>query len=293
MRSDHFASDDGLVSLRLAAVLQAFPALQGDICFSDDSACFARELGIGISVDAGLGTRAADHIVALERAGSLGPDVTLIHCVALHAEAWRAIVSSGTRVVLALTSDTMLRQFGGTSPVQTVLDHGIRPGLSIDVECSLTTDMFTQMQVAMSNQRMQSAQRMHAGEDAPEPISTQAVLEWATIGGAEANGFANRCGSLSPGKQADIVLIDANEVNNLPLNNAVATVVLGADGRNVNAVFVAGVPRKWNGRLLEPELKHLRRLAQESRDWLLESVGMELDIVARPGATSSPPAVEP
>jgi hypothetical protein len=40
-------------------------------------------------------------------------------------------------------------------------------------------------------------------------------------------------------------------------------------------------PRKWNGRLLEPELKHLRRLAQESRDWLLESVGMELDVVAR------------
>ena len=78
-------------------------------------------------------------------------------------------------------------------------------------------------------------------------------------------------------------------MNNLPLNNAVATVVLGADGRNVNAVFVAGVPRKWNGRLLEPELKHLRRLAQESRDWLLESVGMELDIVARASATSPPP----
>src|SRR5918998_1680907 len=248
MRSDQFASEDGLVSLRLAAVPQAFPALQGDMCFSDDSARFARELGIGISIDAALGTRAADHIVALERAGSLGPDVTLIHCVALHAEAWRAIVSSGTRVVLAVTSDTMLRQFGGTSPVQTVLDLGIRPGLSIDVECSLTTDMFTQMQVAMSNQRMQSAQRMHAGEDAPEPISTRAVLEWATIGGAEANGFANRCGSLSP-----------------------------------------GMPRKWNGRLLEPELKQLRRLAQESRDWLLESVGMELDIVARARATSPPP----
>ena len=104
MRSDHFASEDGLVSLRLAAAPQAFPSIRGDIRFSDDSARFARELGIGISVDAALGTRAADHIVALERAGSLGPDVTLIHCVALHAEAWRAIVSSGTRVVLAVTS---------------------------------------------------------------------------------------------------------------------------------------------------------------------------------------------
>jgi cytosine/adenosine deaminase-related metal-dependent hydrolase len=149
----------------------------------------------------------------------------------------------------------------------------------VDVECCCSTDLFTQMQVALNTQRMLAAGRRHAGhEDAPDPIPTRAVLEYATIGGAKANGVSDRCGSLTPGKQADLVLLDAQDINNLPLNNAVGTIVLGADARNVDTVFVAGAPRKWGGALLGRDLAALRRTVTESRDRLLERIGFELDV---------------
>ncbi len=66
--------------------------------------------------------------------------------------------------------------------------------------------------------------------------------------GAADVGLGDQIGSLTPGKQADIVAIRAEDINNLPLNNAIGTVVQGADTRNVDTVLVGGQVRKWRGR---------------------------------------------
>jgi cytosine/adenosine deaminase-related metal-dependent hydrolase len=86
-------------------------------------------------------------------------------------------------------------------------------------------------------------------------------------------------GSLTPGKAADIVLIRADDIGNMPLNNAVATVVLGADTRNVDTVFVQGLPRKWRGRLVDIDREALLRKVTASRDGLLERAGYNLDVM--------------
>jgi cytosine/adenosine deaminase-related metal-dependent hydrolase len=286
LREGTLRADDGRVTLRLGACAHAVPEVVGDLCISADSLAFARELGIGATVDMVLGPMAAQQIVELSGEGALGPDVTWIHGTALTDDAWRALADSGGRIVLATTSDAMVRQVDGTAPIQAALNHGLRPALSVDVECCVTSDLFTQMQATLSVQRMLSAQALLRGEDAPAPLPARAVLEYATLGGAEANGVADRCGSLTPGKRADLVLIDADDVNNLPLNNAVATVVLGAHSGNVRAVFVDGVVRKWDGRLLEPDVGELRRLATESRDRLLEAVDFELDVLGQPARSA-------
>ena len=71
-----------------------------------------------------------------------------------------------------------------------------------------------------------------------------------------------------PGPDDRRIAARAEDVNNLPLNNAVGTVVQGADMRNVDTVFIGGRIRKWCGELAGVELGRVRALAYESRDYL-------------------------
>jgi cytosine/adenosine deaminase-related metal-dependent hydrolase len=282
LRESVFASDDQLMRLRVGVNARAVPDLVvGDLALSADTAALARGLGVGITADAVFGKFASDHLEELTAEGVLGPDVTFIHCTGISEAAWQGVAESGARVALAVTSDAQLGCEDGLPPIQRALDLGITPAMSIDVEPCLSTDMFTQMQVALNIQRLFSAQRHHHGDaHAPAPISVRDVLTFATSAGATANGVDDVSGTLTPGKQADVVLINAEAPNNIPLNNAIGTVVLGADSRNVEVVLVAGRPRKWAGALVDCDLAELTRQATESRDYLLRTVGYELDVTA-------------
>ncbi len=272
---------DGRVTVRMGAAPEILPVVHGDLKITAEALAFAREHGIEITLDAVFGDNASAHIVALGKEGVLGPDVTWIHCTNLTDEAWAAIADSGGKVALAVTSDQQLGCEDGIAPIQKAFDRGVDFGLSVDVECCLATDMFSQMQAALNSQRMLAAQRRFAGDEAaPELMPARGVLELATVGGAKANGVWERCGSLTPGKDADLLLVDAEAINNLPLNNAVGTVVLGADARNVDSVFVAGRPRKWAGLLVSSDLPGLRRRVLESRERLLERIDHDLDVLA-------------
>jgi cytosine/adenosine deaminase-related metal-dependent hydrolase len=281
VRSELLPDDDALVTMRMGVLAGAIDGIAGELLVSADSIRQARELGIAISVDGTFGARSAERMLELEAGGALGPDITWIHCTAIGAEGWRAIADSGGAVALAMTSDQQLAIGDSVGPIQDCLDAGIEPSLSVDVECALTTDLFTQMQVTLNTQRMLAGKRRYDGEaGAPGPITVRSVLEYATVNGAKANGVWDRCGSLTPGKQADLVLIRADDVNNLPLNNAIATVVLGTDVRNVDTVFVAGRPRKWSGSLIDVDRAELRSRILASRDRMFAEIGYDLDILS-------------
>jgi cytosine/adenosine deaminase-related metal-dependent hydrolase len=281
VRDDLPSTGDGLLTLRTGYFAPWAPGLEGDNFISAEALREARDRGLGVTVDAAVGPVASQHIIDLGEAGALGPDVTWIHCTDLSDEAWRVIADTGGRVALAVTSDQQLAVGDSVAPLQKALDFGIEPSFSVDVECCLTSDLFTQMQVALNVQRMLAGRRRHSEEaEAPAAIPVRRILEYATAGGAKANGVWERCGSITPGKQADLVLIDAQAINNLPLNNAVATVVLGSESRNVEAVFVAGRPVKWAGSLIDVDLPALRQEIVGSRDRLLDKIGYDLDVVA-------------
>lgn len=241
---------------------------------------FARDGGFAVTFDGVMGPPSSAEVEELGAAGALGPDITLVHATDMSAAAWRYIADAGTRVTLAPTSDEQLGLADGVPPVQRALDHGIRPSLSVDVEISLSTDMFTQMRCVLLTQRMQATQRRYAHDPAaPAFISNHDVLEFATARGADAVGLGAVTGTLTPGKQADIVAIRAEDVNNLPLNNAVATIVQGADARNIDTVLVGGTVRKWRGELVGVDLARLRSLACQSRDYLAARAGFTVDPV--------------
>jgi cytosine/adenosine deaminase-related metal-dependent hydrolase len=275
LRAGTFASDDQRLRLRVGAYTKSVPELvTGEIELTAATAALAGELGLGVTVDAVFGPGAGDHVLQLAADGVLSSDMTFIHCQSIGDAAWDALAQAGCRVALAATSDAQLGCVESVPPIQAALDRGITPGLSIDVECCLSSDIYTQMRFVLAVQRMFAHQRHHHGDaDAPAVLPVREALRYATIAGAEANGVADVSGSLTPGKAADIVLVRADDVDNLPLNDAVATVVLGTDSGNVETVLVDGEPRKWDRRLVGVDVAALGRDVADSRDWLLEQVG--------------------
>ncbi|MFB7658110.1 MULTISPECIES: amidohydrolase family protein [unclassified Streptomyces] len=284
LREERFTSDDQLVTLRLGtlsqAVGQTLPHSDERAQLDEKALHFARELDIAVSVDGVAGPAASEQLERLGAAGLLGGDTTYIHCRDLTERAWQEIAGSGGTVSLAPSSGAQFGQPNSSSPIQEVLDLGLRPALSLDVESCLFSDMFSQMRYLLNMQRTAAANGPLKGRsDAPAAIAARDVLEFATVQGARANGLLAKCGTLSPGKEADVVIIRADTINTLPLNNAIGSVVLGTDSKSVDGVLIGGQVRKWGGELIGQETARVRRLVTESRDHLLNVSGYALDVL--------------
>jgi 5-methylthioadenosine/S-adenosylhomocysteine deaminase len=250
LRAEHFPSDDGLLTLALAAGLDA------------GQWSLAREVDARISVH----VNGTGQLLPLTPA--LGPDVTCIHCTNLLDEEWRLLADTGASVSIAAPIEMQMGH--GIPPVQAALDHGIRPSLSVDVETQMAGDMFRQMASVFALQRMQALARRRAGETpGPELLGVRDVVAMATIQGARDNGLEGRVGSLTPGKAADVILLDGHAINVMPVNDPYGAIVLGMDTRNVDTVFIDGVVRKWRGRLVGVDQDTIRRALAESRQRVL------------------------
>lgn len=270
VKEQYFSSDDQLLTLRLAALATA--EIGGStLAFGLEPARSALDLGIGVSVDAVFGRSGSDALLRWADDGILGPGVALIHCTGLTAEAWRAMGETGTTVALAPTSDAQIGLETAVPAVDEALAAGIRPGLSIDVEVALAGDMFTQMRALHAIQRMRAVNSAYGTDRQPSRITTHDVLDFATLQGARTNGLGAVTGSLTPGKKADLLVIRAEDLNNMPLNDPIGTVVLGSDARNISAVLINGEPRKWNGQVLDVDLPALRAEVHNSREYVLNS----------------------
>ena len=142
------------------------------------------------------------------------------------------------------------------------------------------SDQFTQMRSIFGSERGRKHQEawdadLDGLEASPGLITARQVLSWATIGGAEVAGIADRTGSLTPGKQADIVIIDGSAVNVAPIIDPVGAVVCAADVSNVKTVMVAGEILKDDFRL-KADLGAPRKAVEGSRDYLLSKFGEPL-----------------
>lgn len=187
LKSEYFSSDDQLLTLRLAALATdeiAGPAL----AYGPELARTARDLGIGVSVDAVFGTASSEAVLRWAGDGILGPGVTLIHSTGLTPQAWKAMGETGTTVALAPTSDAQIGLETAVPAVDEALSVGIRPGLSIDVEVALAGDMFTQMRTLHAIQRMRAVNAAYGTDRQPSRITTRDVLDFATLQGRTPTG---------------------------------------------------------------------------------------------------------
>jgi cytosine/adenosine deaminase-related metal-dependent hydrolase len=158
----------------------------------------------------------------------------------------------------------------GMPPIQKFLDRGLPPSLSIDVETNVPADMFNQMRSVLG------LQRTLAQADGKRPISPREVLAMATIEGARANGLDHKVGTLTPGKEADVILLRTDRLNVTPLHDPATAVVTGMDTGNVDTVLIAGRVMKRHGKLLHVDWPAVMRMVEESREHVIAKSGFKL-----------------
>jgi cytosine/adenosine deaminase-related metal-dependent hydrolase len=145
--------------------------------------------------------------------------------------------------------------------------------------------MFTQMRTALVYSRILEFTDTPDEAFAPK-LTHRDVLEFATIDGARACALEDKVGSLTPGKQADIVLLKANAINTAPMVDPVGTIVVFSDTSNVDSVFVAGRAVKRNGQLVGVDLDNVFEKLDESRNHILGEGGLLPDWAAEPVAAA-------
>jgi len=226
----------------------------------------------------------------------VGPDNLFIHMTGMSDQGWQAVHDAGAQVSIAFPIEMNMRH--GMPPILKMQSLGMEPSLSVDVECTMTADFFTQMRVCMNLQRAIVNQMIldqglppnpvdwglppgAAGNPWPTPpagipplLTTRDVLRYATMNGAKALRLDGKTGSLTPGKEADIIILDATRLNVAPLNQVPGAVVSLMDRTNVETVIVAGKVRKWKGQLLDIDLDRLRHQLEASRDFLFSAAGI-------------------
>ena len=209
------------------------------------------------------------------RNGADWSDVTFIHATRWDDNAWNVVRNRGAHVSVANLIEMQMRH--GMPPFQQALNHGILPSLSPDVETNMTTDPFSLMRGAYCLQRALAndlAFRESTPENAPVPqlVTSRQVIEMATIAGAAANRILDKVGTLTPGKEADIVVLDAHNINTWPMNNVPGTIVTMMNPRHVRDVLIAGRVVFWKGALVGWDVDRLLRQAEQARDRVLARI---------------------
>ena len=222
----------------------------------------------------------------------LGADNLFIHMTGMSDQGWQACKDAGVQISIAFPIEMNMRH--GIPPIVTMQKLGMEPSLSSDVEVTMTADFFTQMRSAMTMQRMVVNEMIleqgnflppnvwpTPAAGTPPLLNVRDVLRYATINGAKHLRLDGKTGSLTPGKEADIILLDATTINVAPLNNVPGAVVSLMDRANVETVIVAGKVRKWKGRLLGVDLNHRRRQLEASRDHIFKAAGIPQNVFAQ------------
>jgi 5-methylthioadenosine/S-adenosylhomocysteine deaminase len=215
----------------------------------------------------------------------LGPDNLFIHMTGMSEKGWKAVKDHGVQVSIAFPIEMNMRH--GIPPIVKMQTLGIEPSLSSDVEVTMTADFFTQMRSAMTMQRMVVNQMIleqgtfefpnqwpTPAPGTPPLLNVRDVLRFATINGAKHLRLDGKTGSLTPGKEADIIILDAEAINVAPLNNVPGAVVSLMERTNVETVIVAGKVRKWKGKLVDVDLRRLRQELENSRDHIFDAAGV-------------------
>jgi cytosine/adenosine deaminase-related metal-dependent hydrolase len=261
LRQGRLSSDEALVTLGLAVL---GPQLSvADVCDSDFR--LAKEFGLIASMHVSGPMLTPDGFKRLSEAGLLGGHINVVHGNSLADDMLRFLVDHD--VSFTPTPEVEL-QMGFGDPLTSRLRRlGGRISIGSDIESSMAGDMFAVTRFALQAARHADNLAARASDGKPPAaitIPSGEALQWATIEGARMLGLDDRIGSLTVGKQADIVLLDASAINMRPVHDPVASVLFHAGVGNVDTVLVAGRIVKQGGRLLAAGVESLTDAVAQS-----------------------------
>jgi 5-methylthioadenosine/S-adenosylhomocysteine deaminase len=267
LRDEYFSSEDQLVTLAMALRGPQFATKEATLA----DYALAKEVGTRITVHVGDGEWGRSRPIEwLQQNDLLSDQVTYVHCNELADDELMMIADTGGTASVAATVEMQMGH--GWPATGRLLDAGIRPSLSVDVCSSIGGDMFGLMQTAISSQRaLDHAKAVEDGTGLSDELrlSCKDMVEFATLQGAIACGLDDKVGSLTPGKEADLIMIKTDTLALTPMNNPWGAVVYAAHAGNVDTVLVKGRVVKRDGKLTDVDVDRVRRLALETRDYLL------------------------
>ena len=265
-------ANDGLVTLGLAILGPHYSTY--DVAQQDFR--LAREFGLIASMHcAGGEARTPDGWDRLAAEDLLGDNTNIVHGQTLTDAQLAVMVERG--VTFSLTPETEMTQGHGFAITGRLRRLGAQPSLGVDLESAISGDMFCVARAALASQRAldNAASRASTGK-LPETstIHCREALGWITMGGARMLKMDDRIGSLTPGKQADVILVRADDLNMWPVHDPVTSAVMQAGTGNVDTVLVGGEIRKRHGKLVYPKLAQRKGELLASGQRILGELGL-------------------
>ncbi len=212
----------------------------------------ARALGLPITMH----TSGPSPIRLLESAGLLGPDVQLVHPLLTTAEERKILSERGVSYSMSPTGESQRPASAGVIQLAELLEAGVKVSMSIDHTGTYNVDFFQCMRFLYSLHRHRVGNRV--------PLTAKRLVQLATLDGAVDLGIANRTGSLTPGKRADMILVRTGDINMAPLGDPYESLVSLAQPRNVDTVIVDGRILQRAGRFTALDHAGVLREAIES-----------------------------
>ncbi len=297
LRDERFASNDNRLTLAMAILGPDYSTLEVNL----HDFRLARELGLLSCAHVwGRENRlVAEGYRRIAAEGLLGPDHNIAHATHMLDDEIQVICDCGAS--MTATSEAEIRGHVKEPVVGKVIAAGGRPSIGIDSEIFVSGDMFGAMRTSLEVQRffnnMARAEYIEQNQDSEaakyikenlkvigtggsliqeHSVKTRQALEWATVDNAKALQLEDKIGSLTPGKQADILLLNTDQLNVLPANDPIQCIVFNANRSNIDTVFVAGKKMKEGGKLTLDAGDLARRKQQlvDSGQWLLTEAGL-------------------
>ncbi len=270
MRERHFSGTGGLLDMGVALTelgLVPFDVTRAEVAL-------ARELDVIVTAHIGSVTSAQrpPEVELLHAAGLLDHRQVHVHCNACADRELDLLADVGASV--SLTPETELQMGMGFPIFARALARGLAPSLGCDIVSNNRGDLFAQMRLGLQAERARVNQAILGDLDMPQELTlgVRDVLRFATLGGAEALGLGSVCGSIEPGKAADLIVLRTDRLHLSPLNDPVACVVLHAGPADVDTVLVGGHPVKEGGLLTGGRAEGARTLVEASRDRIVAAL---------------------
>jgi cytosine/adenosine deaminase-related metal-dependent hydrolase len=267
------ADRNGLVTLGLAILGPHYSTL--DVSMHDFR--LARELNLIASMHQGGGpAKTVGGWEKLIEADLVGAGINIVHGNDLPDDLLHRLVDLGA--TFSVTPENEMIQGHGFPITGRLLKLGTHPSIGIDLESVLAGDLLGASRVALSMQRAldnANSRRAHGAIPDTTTIPTREALRWITIEGARMLGREDHIGSLTPGKLADLVVINAGDLNLFPVHDPVSSVVMQTSLANIEAVMIGGVWQKRNGRLLVSGLDEKKQQIERSGRRLVHDIEMQ------------------
>lgn len=250
IRKGRLSSDDALVTMALAILGPDFGI---DEVFHEDLK-IAREFDLVTSAHVWNAPWriAPEGYETVLKAGLIGPKHNIVHAVYSSEEEIKGICDAGG----SFTATTVCELMGNRlHAIDRFEKYGVKPSLGADNQTKVAGDMFSVMRHALQSQRVLDIDHNPDRTADTPPRPSREAFEWATIEGAKMMGMESKIGSLTPGKQADIVLLDAYDLAVFPVHDPINAIVYYCDRSSVDSVMIAGNWLKRDGVLTYPNAK--------------------------------------